>query len=430
MKALAYMIIMLALGSVGGLFFGSFWSIFVYYNFTVIRPQYLWQYALPPGIEWSFYAAIAPIGYALLGLGETGRPGRTWGTTHLTLAAFWLWSTISMLNARIPAIAYEWYMVNLKIYLMYFVASVLVADLRDVKRMYLMTAASIGYIGYEMNFEYFINGIMKVRIRGFAEYDNNGAGLILAMGIPLCWFAWEGLRSHWRWLFAALVPVLLHAVLMSFSRGAMLSLVIVTPLIVLRSRYRIATLTGVALFAFFGLPFFAGKEIQERFLSIEKSDADVSAQSRLGTWRAAYLMACDYPIFGIGVRNSPQFVGAYGHNLTSQTIHSQYLQLAADTGFVGLGLYIAFLASTVWAAVRARQYAAQLVPDVSDPTMAWAKGVEGSLVVFAVGAVFLSLETLELTYIVALIGARMACLTKAAAEGLIPGDGNLHNLPE
>lgn len=420
MKALIYMVGLLAVGSAGAVAFDACLAILAYYNIAIIRPQFLWSHALPPGIEWSFYAAVCPILLAVVHVGNIGRPGREWGAAHATLAAFWVWMTASMWQARIPDIAYSSYMVNLKIFLMFFVASVLIADLRHVRWMYLMAAASVGYIGYEMNFEYLVNGYMRVRTNGFAEYDNNGAGLILAMGVPLCWFAWEGVRGYWRWLFAAMVPVLLHAVLLSFSRGAMLSLVVVTPLIVFRSRYRLATAGGVVAFGLFGLPLLAGKEVQERFLSIDKHDTDESAQSRLSTWTAAYRIACDHPLVGVGVRNSPFFVTAYGHAGGNQTIHSQYLQVAADTGFAGLALYLLFLGSVWWTVSSGRRAACRLPVSVGTPAVAWANGVEGALVVFAVGAIFLSLETLELTYIISVIGVRFGILATAMAGGRLP----------
>ena len=416
MKQLVYLLFMLGLGSVGALFYGAFWSIFVYYHFTVLRPPYLWRWSLPPGIEWSMYASMPPILFSFFAIGELNKPGRGFSKIHWAMLAFFFWLTISVVMARNQQVAYEWYVVNFKIFLMAGVASLLIATLRQVWWMYLMVAASLGYIGYEMNFEYFVNGYMKIRNNGFAEYDNNTAGLMLAMGIPMCWFAWEAISRWWRWIFAAFVPILLHAVLMSFSRGAMVSLVIAMPLIVLRSRFRLATAVGMGVFLLFGLPLFAGKEIQERFLSIEKSDADESANSRIGTWTAAYKMAVANPVFGVGVRNSPMLVGEFGHANRNQTIHSQYLQVAADTGFVGLGLYLSMVGLAVAATTRSRSTCEVLPTEIGIETKSMLSGLECSLITFLVGAVFLSLETFEVTYIVLVMIARLTTLLNAVKK--------------
>jgi O-antigen ligase len=283
--------------------------------------------------------------------------------------------------------------------------------------MFLMTAASLGFVAYEFNFKYLVDGLMTIRTHGFAEYDNNGAGIILAMGVPLCWFAWEGAAGRWwRWVYAALIPVILHAVLMSFSRGAMLSLVVATPLITFRSRYRGYALVGMALFCAFGLPLMAGKEIQERFFSISKADSDETARTRFGTWEAAYKMAQDYPLFGVGLRNSPLMVGAYGYWVPHQTIHSQYLQVAADTGFVGLGIYLFLLGSAFVAIYRARGRTDRMPPAERDQARSMLSGLECSMVTFMIGAIFLSLETLEITYLVLLMIARLSTIVVAATD--------------
>ena len=65
------------------------------------------------------------------------------------------------------------------------------------------------------------------------------AALMLAMGAPLCFFLWEGITRWYRWFFLLLIPVIVHAVLMSYSRGAMLSLVVACPLLWWRSRRKL-----------------------------------------------------------------------------------------------------------------------------------------------------------------------------------------------
>src|SRR4029453_7069742 len=174
--------------------------------------------------------------------------------------------------------------------------------------------------------------------------DNNGAGMMIAMGIPMCVFIWEGFRRPWRWFFAAMIPVLLHAVLMTYSRGAMVAVIVTAPLIFLRSRKKgMMTLAFVAVAIL--IPFLAGPEIRERFFSIERYEEDKSAQSRLASWNAGLRIAQDYPILGIGPRNAPLVIRRYGSDVANRVIHSQYIQIAADLGFVGLTWYLSILAS-------------------------------------------------------------------------------------
>ena len=429
---LAYMILMTGLGTVGTMFYGSFWSVFVYYHYSVLRPQYQWDWSLPGGIQWSTYVALPAIVCGLAAFGQSFSRAGGWVSIHLCMLLFNFWVVVTYFTAVNKALGYPWLIVVLKIYLMFYMASVLIWKHKQIWWLYLMCAASLGYIAYEGNFDYLVHQFQRLRLRGAAGYDNNGAGLMFAMAVPLCFFAWEALRSRWRWIFAIMIPMLFHAILLTFSRGAMLSLIVATPLMVLRSRTPMRMLTATIVFAIFGLPLFAGKEIQERFVSISKHDADASANSRKSTWTAAYRMACDYPIFGVGIRNANALVGRYGNAHEFQTIHSQYLQLAADYGFVGLGLYLTLLGSTFYSLHQARKAFRLWQTEETKRSISMVNGLECSLLAYCIGAVFLSLETLEVTFLIFLLAAKLkglSTLPPSDAAELSLSDPNSQTTP-
>jgi O-antigen ligase len=157
----------------------------------------------------------------------------------------------------------------------------------------------------------------------------------------------------------------------------------------------------------FLLPALAGNEIRARFFTIEQHDVDESANTRRRSWAAAWAIANDYPLLGVGVRNSGLFVYRYGADMEGRTIHSQYLQIAADNGFIGLGLYLAAIGST-WLGLRQlRRQTVAATDEESRQAYAISCGVEGALVVFGVGGLFLSLEVFELPYLMLLLGAQL-----------------------
>ena len=156
----------------------------------------------------------------------------------------------------------------------------------------------------------------------------------------------------------------------------------------------------------------SGPEVRKRFFSIETNEVDQSAQSRFGTWGAAYRMSLDYPIFGVGVRNSSYMVGRYGHGNDYQTIHSQYLQLLADDGYPGLLLYLLLIAVTFVSLARARARYRSRGDEEALRALSAVNGIECSLFTFCFGAIFLSLETFELTYILFMLAARFEMLAE------------------
>jgi O-antigen ligase len=153
------------------------------------------------------------------------------------------------------------------------------------------------------------------------------------------------------------------------------------------------------------LPFLAGKEISNRFFSVQQYREDVSAQSRFDSWKAALGIALDYPILGVGVRNSEIFSNKYGADMQGRTIHSVYLQVAADSGFPAMGFYLAtfFIA---WRTLRRFQ---KQYRNSYEHRLAYnlACGLEAALAVFLIGGVFLSLETFELPYLLILLALQL-----------------------
>ena len=239
----------------------------------------------------------------------------------------------------------------LKIFAMFAIAAYVIRDVRQSKIIYLVATFSLIYIAYEINFLYLVERRMDIYHRGYGGLDNNGAGLMLALGVPLAIFAWEGSRRWWRWGFLAAVPLLLHAVLMSYSRGAMVSLVVAAPLIWARSHRR-RQFAALAVLVAVLLPILAGNEIRARFFTTASYETDASANSRFESWQAAIRIARDHPIFGVGIRNSALLTRDYGADFGLRTIHSQYLQVLADNGCVGLLLYLAAIACMWWGILR------------------------------------------------------------------------------
>jgi probable O-glycosylation ligase (exosortase A-associated) len=239
---------------------------------------------------------------------------------------------------------------------------------------------------------------------------------MLAMGVPLCWFTYEGVTKWWRWAFAAFIPVIIHAVLMTYSRGAMVSLLGMCPLLVLRSRQRVRLSIVGAVLAVAVIPALAGPQIRARFLTLERTDVDATANQRRDAWKAAWKIALDYPVFGVGIRNADLFSYQYGADMEGRTIHNNYLQIAADNGFPGLALFLAALAACWFSLRRARRFAAGRDDLEGRRICSIACGVECSFLVFAIGSTFLSLEVFELPFLLLFLAAQLAVVSGASEE--------------
>ncbi len=85
-----------------------------------------------------------------------------------------------------------------------------------------------------------------------------------------------------------------------------------------------------------------------------RSEMAGSVSVRMGYWRPAARMACDNPAFGLG----PGTFGAHYPRLKlpmseeSQSAHSAYMETAAEQGFLGLTLLLAFWGWVMWRMYR------------------------------------------------------------------------------
>ena len=420
------MLMLLLVGTAGSVAVGPFVGVAVYYLFAVLRPQYIWEWALWEwgliDVRWSLYVALATMVATVIYLPRV-LSGKSLSAGHYAMLAFALWVTLSHIYAANKEVSWIWYQEYLKIFIMFFCSSFVIKEFIQVRRLYLIALITLGYISYELNFYYLINGRIDIWHLGYGGLDNNGAGLMIAMGIPMAYFMWQGYDRWWRWIFLGMVPVMLHAVLLSFSRGAMLSLLLVVPLLVIRSSRK----SGMILFMvgiMFLLPVLAGTEVRSRFLSIQGYEEDNSAEARFDSWKAGLRIANRVPILGVGVRNADLYSYYFGADTRGRTIHSQYIQIAADNGYPGLMFYLlVFFAA--WRSLRRmqKQYG-KLTSENDKLAYNLACGIEGSLAIFSMGSFFLSLEVFELPYLLVLLALKLPLTVddesqKRAYEGAI-----------
>jgi O-antigen ligase len=91
---------------------------------------------------------------------------------------------------------------------------------------------------------------------------------------------------------------------------------------------------------------------------VQLTDENYAVVERLAHWEAALAMLADHPLLGVGIGNYVPVYPAYavpGWKDPLGHAHNQYLNVAAETGLVGLAAYLIFLAAWAghaWGAVR------------------------------------------------------------------------------
>lgn len=196
-----------------------------------------------------------------------------------------------------------------------------------------------GYGGQLLRWQFAAGGLLALSVIG--EYVITGersAGLMFiinlagaymaALVVPL--FAWgeTTLSDRGKWISFIIIVLLVLAIGVNGSRGAILSVAIAFAVyVVLEVGWSGVIRAGIILFM--GALFIVGRSQQPNH-----ANGDIA---RLGLWDAAYQMIDDYP-FGVGPGLFPQVYRELSPNIDEKAsgAHNHYLNLAAEMGGLGI----------------------------------------------------------------------------------------------
>ncbi len=333
----------------------------------------------------------------------------------------WAWFTVTAVFAIHPELAWDkWQQVS-KILLMTMVTMVLFRDASRLKWLVWTIAASLGFYGVQSALGALASGFQQ----GYAYppdsfiADNNDMALALNMTLPLLWFLARDTKHRWVsfGLRAAFVLTIL-GIVTTYSRGGFVGLCAVLIVLLMKAKRR--GIAAVLLLATVTVAVAVMPDaLSSRIGTIASYEEDESAQNRLRAWAVAIQVALDSPIVGGGFRVfEPDVWERYDPDIPrAWTAHSIYLQVVAEHGFVGLGIFLTLLGVSYLGARRVRVRAATLGElRLSD----LASMVQASLVGYMVSGAFASRADFDLFYHLVAMIAVMHVLVTRAAESASP----------
>lgn len=346
------------------------------------------------------------VGVWLAGLGQrreyVGTVLRTQAKLWLALGLLLLWSSMSLLWAEdrgmVLADLWRWYAVAL---LMLVVATT-VSDSRVLRLIVIafvvgavLTVSQGILTGGLTTSATAIETASEGRLEG-GQGDPNflAAGLVPAMILALA--AFTGLRgSPWRWWLLGALAILALGLAASESRGGALAALAATiaAVIVFKNR-RAETLAVLAVAVGVGAAWFSvSPSAWERV-----TDFDSGGSGRSELWEVAGRMVEANPVHGVALNNYPVVSADYVNQPGSldrldlivdrtQVVHNAYLQLLAETGLIGLALFLTVALVSLRGAWRAADRF-HLRGDELSETLA--RGVVVAMVALMAASVFIS----------------------------------------
>lgn len=366
---------------------------------------------------------IAAVTLVSIALSGAFRHFRFDGMTGLFLA-FAACIGVSQIFSLSPDASFRYFDQFLKTLLFAVVCIQLATDRLKFHALLWMLVIGVGYFAIKGGLFTLVT-FGQYRVQGLPNTileDNNHLGTALATVLPLIlYLRTQASRAIVRHGLLALFVLAVIAVLGTHSRGAFVALVVFAGFFWLRSRRKFLILGGLLLVLVPAVAFMPAKWT-ERMSSIGEATQDASFMGRVDAWHINTELALAHPLTGAGLRNSyEKEIAATVDPVRAQSAkaaHSIYFEVLGGTGFIGLAVFLAILAT---AAVTNRRLQ-KLKSDPSvDPWIApFAYYAQISLAVFCVGGAAVSMEMWDGFYILIALIAASARLSKIPVAAHAP----------
>jgi probable O-glycosylation ligase (exosortase A-associated) len=314
----------------------------------------------------------------------------------------------------------------LKTFLMYIVIAGAVRDGRDVERLAVTYLGAATLYGFIILSRFELGSGDAWRLGHLYYYDANDVATFIVSAMPLgLYVAHSGRHLVSRFIALGALGILTIALVHTGSRGGFVALVAVAAFVLccykaiaFRSRLSAFVLVTLVLFAT------ASEQYWTQMGTIlSDSDYNQTAESgRLQIWERGVGYMLRYPLFGVGPGNFPTAEGLlspfaerqqFGIGVRWNAAHSSFVQIGAETGVVGLTVFLVLLASA-FAALRHAGRAAAAAHDARVGELGQA--LTASLIGFVVGAAFLSLAYSEMLYTLVALAVGLRKVIRAEAD--------------
>ncbi|WP_051432354.1 putative O-glycosylation ligase, exosortase A system-associated [Rhodovibrio salinarum] len=331
---------------------------------------------------------------------EPKRPPRDWIVFVLFMLAVWI--SITTVFALVPEGAFRIWDRSIKILLFTYVTLCLTTNVHRLHALIWITVLSIGFFSMKGGLFTITTGgqYLVWGPKGSFIQDNNQLAMAVLMTLPLFFYLSQNAANRYvRWGLLAGLVLSVFSVVGSQSRGAFVSLVIVSGYLALKSRHRLV-FAGLGASLLVALIFFLPESWIERMQSIQEYEQDKSVQGRFDAWTYAWRIFEERPLVGGGFRayyDGDYFMALVPDALMPRAWHSVYFEVLGEHGGVGIAIFLTLLLMT-WLRASQLEWLGRR------HALAWASDLgrmcKASLVAFATAGMFLNMAFFDLYYVI------------------------------
>ncbi len=306
----------------------------------------VFSYLNPHAYAWGFVRSL-PVYYVLflvvcfrtLTAKDKDRLPKDWRITVFIL--LWLYFAITSTQAYFPDIAWQRFWFVTKIYLPFYFTLVLINTRFKLYCLIVTIAASIGVVAFKGGLFAILHGF-SARVYGppntqFEENNAFAVAMLICIPLLLIWQR-ETINPLFKKGILFVIPIIYAASLSSWSRGALLTMAILTLILILNSKHKLLAIPLVVLGAFF-VKDYLPQEWFGRMNTIETYQTDASAMSRVEAWTDGWNHTLEHPFVGAGFEGWMY--------VTQRDWHSSYVEMFSEHGFVAFGLWLSLILGTL-----------------------------------------------------------------------------------
>jgi O-antigen ligase len=257
----------------------------------------------------------------------------------------------------------------------------------------------------------------------------NKFGNDTAQMVPLAIaFLWSARSRTARLLYAAAAGLLVTGVVISLSRGSLIAMLAVLPLLLWRlgGKHRIQIFAGIAIALIVAFPFIPPR-FYDRFSTLSDPNEDFSVMRRQTYLAFAQKKFMEHPFVGIGLKNFEQLYAQSeyrilldeGDKVKGRPAHNMYVHLSVETGILGIGLFASMI---IWAWYDLRRSQKGFAAQGDIYSLRLAQGLETSFICFLILCLFGSRQYEEFPWMIFALSSALVRLSRVRSESLAQGD--------
>ena len=302
----------------------------------------------------------------------------------------WIYFAITSTQAYFPDIAWQRFWFVTKIYLPFFFTLVLINTRFKLYCLIVTIAASIGIVAVKGGLFAILHGF-SARVYGppATQFEENNAfavAMLICIPLLLIWQR-ETRNSLFKRGILLAIPIIYAASLSSWSRGALITMSVLTLMLILNSKHKFLAIPLVLVGAFL-VKDYLPQEWFGRMHTLETYQEDSSAMSRIEAWIDGWNHTLEHPFVGAGFEGW-KFV-------TQRDWHSSYVEMFSEHGFIAFGLWLSLIVGTLISMTTLPKKTFRV------EGMEWVANycfmLRASLICYMVGTAFLGLSYWDLLY--------------------------------